>query len=385
MVALEEAQGIVDLVGDSRRELADGRELLLLDHDALGPLQLHVRLGQLEVGLPQLALVLDPLADVLDDALELHDLALRTLDRVGGLEAEDGFPAPLREDYLVVRGVALLPDPPEQGLPILGIEGEGAEGMPDDVALLLAREREAGRVYARDDVLGVGGVDHVAGVLEEGAQAPLARGEARLRLLPNEIRSLPLDPRADDGRDSARDRKQRLPVLVAPCALGLAEDEIADAFLYRIELRGDPRGQRGPEARDGPGPEAGDFRSPRDAADAVPPLLLGEADGKIAAREAEAVLPAAAQVEEGRRVGEEEVLEYVHGGHVGLLGLVLGEYPEELRGRLDPPHRAASLTGALLFREIGQEAQGLHDVPDPGRHVQEDEEDRPLLGLHEDR
>ena len=51
-VAFEEAQGIVDLVRDACGQLADRRELLLLNHDDLGLLELAVRLRELDIGLP---------------------------------------------------------------------------------------------------------------------------------------------------------------------------------------------------------------------------------------------------------------------------------------------------------------------------------------------
>jgi len=38
---------------------------------------------------------------------------------------------PSSEDYLIVRRVAVLHYAAQQGLAILGIEGQGTEGMPD--------------------------------------------------------------------------------------------------------------------------------------------------------------------------------------------------------------------------------------------------------------
>jgi len=147
VIALEEAHGIVDLVGDAGGELAYRGEFLVLDHENLGLLEPLVRLRQLEVGLPEFALVLYPLANVLDDALQLHDLAFRPLEGMGGLEAEDGAPVLLRQHDLVVLDEAFFADSAQEEFPIGGIEGESGEGMPQDLVLLRpARQGEARRI-----------------------------------------------------------------------------------------------------------------------------------------------------------------------------------------------------------------------------------------------
>jgi hypothetical protein len=62
-------------VGDARRKLAYGGQLLLLDQDGLRFLQALVRLGQLQVGGPDRLFVAYALAYVFDDALDSGDAA----------------------------------------------------------------------------------------------------------------------------------------------------------------------------------------------------------------------------------------------------------------------------------------------------------------------
>ncbi len=260
MIALEEADGIVDLVGYAGGELADRGQLLVLDHERLRLLELQVGLGQLEVGPPELALALYPLADILDDALELQERSVGAQQAMGRLQAEDGAAVSPLQDDLVILDISFLADSAKEELPVGSVEGEARKRMADDLVLLgSTRQNQPGRVDRSHDVVRVGRIDHVARVLEEDAKPLLVLGEEFLGLAPDELRARSLDAHGDyrfdrrgDGRErsSCRTRPREPTTCRRECSLPCSRRNTAP----RIS---NTEGNR--RSREGPGPE------PRDA------------------------------------------------------------------------------------------------------------------------